>query len=82
MNILAKTTGKFTFLTRNHEEVTFTDYRDIPEDLSEFASIVCFLPDVPPAPHTLEEHEILYTWNQKFKVIIDTLRDGQRTHTN
>jgi hypothetical protein len=82
MNILAKTTGQFTFLNWKHEHVNFTDFKDIPEDLSEFASVIKFLPDVPPPPHTLEEHEILYTWNQKFKVIIDTLRDGQRTHTN
>ena len=82
MSILSQTTGTFTFLTWNHEEVTFTDFQDIPEDLSEFASIICFLPDVPPAPHSLNEHEILYTWNQKFKVILDTLRDGQQSHSN
>jgi len=82
MSILAKTTGTFTFLNWNHEEVTFTDFQDIPEDLGEFASVITFLPDVPPAPHTIQEHEILYTWNQKFKVIIEKLRDGQRTHSN
>ena len=82
MSILTKTTGTFTFLTWNHEEVTFTDFQDVPEDLSEFASVICFLPDVPPPPHTLNEHEILYSWNEKFKTTIEKLRDGYRTHSS
>ena len=75
MDILTKQTGVFKFLLKNMEEVTYTDYRDIPEDLSEFATVIKFLPDIPPPPHTARDHSILYTWQERFKTIVETIRN-------
>ena len=75
MNILVKQTGVFKFLTKDMEEVTYTDYRDIPEDLSQFACVMKFLPDVPPPPHSVQEHAIMDSWNERFNTILDTIRN-------
>ena len=38
---------------------TFYDYQDIPED---FDHVIKFLPDVPPGPHTNDQHEEMEKW--------------------
>ena len=45
MNILSNTTGTFTFILRNGEKVTYTDWNDIPEDL-DLKHVICFKPTV------------------------------------
>lgn len=71
MNILSKTTGKFMFVTNKYEYEEYDDYRDIPEDLSHIIEVVSFLPDIPPPPHSVLEHELIGKWNQKMKEIME-----------
>ena len=46
MNILSNTEGTFTFILRNGEMVTYTDWNDIPEDLN-LKHVICFKPIIP-----------------------------------
>jgi hypothetical protein len=50
--------GLFVFIV-NGELKTYTDYRDIPED---FDHVIKFIPDVPPGPHSHEQHEEMDKW--------------------
>lgn len=65
MNILMKRTGKFTFMNDKYEVKTFNDYDTIPEDFV-IKEIICFLPDIPPPPHTVQQHEEIHLWDQEF----------------
>lgn len=66
INILTKTTGEFVFLDDNYDEVVFSDYRHIPNDFM-FRHVIKFMPDIPPPPHTPEQHVEIDEWNQIFK---------------
>ena len=70
INILSKTTGEFIFLDDNYDKVIFTDYNDIPEDFS-FRHVIKFMPDIPPAPHTPEQHMEIHEWNERFQYFIN-----------
>ena len=69
MNILQKKKGKFTFLTNNMEVVTFDNFNDIP-DVSEIQEIITFLPEIPPPPHSVQQHEEIHLWNEKFQELL------------
>ena len=73
MSILSSTTGIFTFLDENYEEVTFRDWEDIPEDF-EFTHVLVFQPDIPPAPHTIQQHIDVGEWNDRLKSIMEKER--------
>ena len=66
MNILMKRTGKFTFMNDKYEVETFSDYNNIPEDFI-IKEIICFLPDIPPPPHTVQQHEEIHMWENEFQ---------------
>lgn len=70
ISILTKTTGEFVFLNDNYDKVTFTDYRDIPEGFS-FSHVIKFMPDIPPAPHTPDQHMEIKEWNEMFRELIN-----------
>ena len=70
ISILTKTTGEFVFLNDEYDVVTFTDYKDIPKDF-KFRHVIKFMPDIPPAPHTPEQHVEIHEWNKLFKQYID-----------
>ena len=38
-------------------------YEDIPDD---FDHVIEFLPEIPPGPHTSEQHEEIDSWHDKF----------------
>lgn len=38
-------------------------YEDIPDD---FDHVIEFLPEIPPGPHTQEQHEEIDHWNDRF----------------
>ena len=38
-------------------------YENIPDD---FDHVIEFLPEIPPEPHTPEQHEEIDSWNDKF----------------
>ena len=42
--------------------ITYTEYEAIP---NEFDHVIKFLPEVPPEPHTEEQHEEIEQWNTK-----------------
>lgn len=46
---------------------TFTRYDDIP---AEIDTVIEFNPDIPPGPHTDEEHEFIESLVEKFNVIM------------
>jgi len=46
---------------------TFTDYRDIPED---FDHVIKFIPDVPPGPHSHEQHEEMDKWTDRLQQLM------------
>ena len=50
---------------------TFTRYEDIPE---EFDNVIKFLPEVPDAPHTEEQHEEIESWNSKLQKLMEKER--------
>lgn len=47
--------------------VTYTEYEAIP---NEFDHVIKFLPDVPPEPHTEEQHEEIEQWNIKLQELM------------
>ena len=77
MNILSNTAGTFTFILRNGEKVTYTDWNDIPEDL-DLKHVICFKPTIPPAPHTPEQHLEVAEWNGRLTVLMEVERNARR----
>lgn len=68
MSILHDTTGDFRFIVREdnkYKEVRFTDLSDIPEDF-DYMHMIKFVGNVPPAPHTIEEHEQIALFQREF----------------
>jgi hypothetical protein len=43
--------------------VEYDRYEDIPDD---FDHVIEFLPEIPPEPHTHEQHEEIDSWHDKF----------------
>ena len=53
---------RFVIMRRDLLEV-YDLYEDIPDD---FDHVIEFLPEIPPEPHTEQQHEEIETWNDKF----------------
>ena len=51
----------------NESLLEFSNYDDIP---SEFDNLISFEPEVPPEPHTEEQHEEIEAWNDKLKELM------------
>lgn len=51
----------------NGELKTYTRYEDIPE---KFDNVIKFLPEIPDAPHTHEQHEEMDAWNDRLKELM------------
>ena len=69
MSILHDTSGEYIFIVQNgdkYEQVTFHDLKDIPEDF-EYKHVIKFLGNIPPPPHTLEQHEQIALLEREFK---------------
>lgn len=76
--MLWKTTGVFQFMIKIDESdeewkenkpfkvVTYTDLKDIPEDF-EYIAVIKFYPEVPPAPHSVQEHEQMMHISELFQ---------------
>jgi len=50
---------------------TFTRYEDIPE---EFDRVIEFCPEIPPGPHTQEQHDEIDSWVPKFDRLMEIER--------
>ncbi len=58
---------------KNNVLQTFTDYDAIPND---FDHVIEFLPEIPPEPHTEEQHEEIEQWNGKLQKLMEIERAG------
>ena len=47
--------------------ITYTNYEDIPE---VFDHLIKFLPEIPPEPHTPEQHEEIGQWNNRLQQVM------------
>ena len=63
-------TSEFVIM-RNGILETYTDYDKIPTD---FQRVIKFNPDMPPGPHTEEEHDEMGTWNDMLQRLIQIER--------
>ena len=52
-------------------EVTITEWDDVPE---EFDHLIKFIPDIPPEPHTEEDHEEMAQWNTRLQELMEKER--------
>ena len=50
-------------------------YVNIPDD---FDHVIEFLPEIPPGPHTREQHEEIDSWNDKFLRLVEIERARSR----
>lgn len=73
MSILDDTSGEFVFLVQEgpywdpkYTEVTFTNLRDIPNDF-EYTHVVKFVGNIPPGPHTVQQHQRIAMYDKCFK---------------
>ena len=56
------------FVVRINESLLeFSNYDDIPQ---EFDNLIRFEPEIPPEPHTEEQHEETEKWNDKLKILM------------
>jgi hypothetical protein len=58
---------------------TYHKYEDIPLD---FEHIIEFLPEIPPGPHTEEQHEEIDSWNNRLKELLDRERKNASSNKN
>jgi hypothetical protein len=58
---------KFVVLRRGVLE-TYNKYEDIPLDLDH---VIEFNPEIPPPPHSQEQHEEIDGWFEKFKRVLE-----------
>ena len=50
-------------IMRGNALAEYDRYENIPDD---FDHVIEFLPEIPPEPHTPEQHEEIDSWNDKF----------------
>jgi hypothetical protein len=49
------------------ELVTYTKYKDIPDN---FDHVIEFVPEIPDGPHTHEQHEEIEQWNNRLQMLV------------
>lgn len=57
--------------------VRFSSWNEVPEDF-DFDNVIKFLPDIPPEPHTEEQHAEIEKWNN----LLQTLMEKERARSN
>lgn len=58
---------KFVVL-KDNVMLTFTDYDLIPAD---FDYVIEFVPEIPPPPHTDQDHDEIDSWSEKFDRLME-----------
>ena len=53
------------------ELVLYDKYEDIPE---KFDNVIKFLPDIPPEPHTEDDHDEMAKWNTRLQKLMEKER--------
>lgn len=56
---------------------TFTKYEDIPD---EFDNVIKFIPEIPPGPHTHDEHDEIEIWNKRLQQLME--KERARSNSN
>ena len=49
----------------------YNNYESIPYD---FEHVIAFIPEIPPGPHTDEQHEEIESWNSKLQKLMEIER--------
>ena len=62
--------AEFQFIV-NGELVTYDSWENIPE---EFEHVIKFIPDIPPEPHTEDEHAEMEIWNTRLQQLLEKER--------
>ena len=62
--------GTFTFILRNGNKVSYDNWYKIPKDL-DLAHVIQFKPNIPPPPHTLQQHQEINDWGAKFNQLME-----------
>ena len=62
--------AEFQFIV-NGDLVTYDSWENIPE---EFEHVIKFIPDVPPDPHTEDEHAEMAIWNTRLQQLLEKER--------
>lgn len=65
--------GTFVFLVDGKLE-TYHDFKDIPD---RFDNIIKFFPEIPPQPHTEEQHDEIEKWNHIFLELLKKETNGR-----
>lgn len=55
-------------ILKQGELLTFDDYDQIP---NQFEALIEFLPEIPPEPHTHEQHKEIDSWQGKFLRLLE-----------
>lgn len=55
-------------IMKDGELFTYTDIDQIPQD---FDHVIEFLPEIPPEPHTNEQHEEIESWYGRFLKLME-----------
>ncbi len=58
---------KFVIMRRDEIEV-YNCYHDIPDDLDH---VIEFLPEIPPEPHTQQQHKEISSWLGLFNTLME-----------
>ena len=61
----------------NGQLITYTQYEDIPES---FDNLIRFVPEIPEAPHTHDQHEEIDSWNHKLQELMKRETNGRNTN--
>lgn len=60
------------FTVRVGDQVlSFSRYEDIPQD---FDHLIEFLPEIPPPPHTAQQHDEIDAWQPRFEQLMERER--------
>lgn len=63
---------EFVFLI-NGEKVTVNQWEDVP---TVFDHVIKFLPEIPPEPHTEEQHEEIEKWPSRLQQLMEKENAG------
>ena len=55
-------------IMHNDQLLEYTEYEQIP---SEFDHVIEFAPEIPPGPHTDQQHEEIDQWPKKFERLME-----------
>ena len=72
LRILIDSTGDFMFMSPDYKYHIFNDYNKIPEDF-KILEVIRFLPNIPPPPHTVQQHEEIHMWDKLFKDLMSSV---------